>query len=129
MIDLDNFKHVNDQHGHLMGDSVLREVGKLLQRATRGSDVVGRWGGDEFLVLLPNVDTRRARDVAIRILDTLASGMSSEIENHQLGASIGICSLRGHASLSAVLQAADTAMYQAKRSVGSGYKIAVASQP
>ena len=128
MIDLDNFKHVNDNHGHLGGDSVLQKVGKLLQRATRGSDVLGRWGGDEFLVLLPHADAGQARDVATRILDTLASGMASQPECRQLGASIGICALRDYPSVSAVLQAADAAMYQAKRSVNPGYKISIAPQ-
>lgn len=129
MIDLDNFKHVNDRHGHLNGDHVLKKVGKLLQQATRGSDVLSRWGGDEFLVLLPNADADQAHDVATRILDTLAGGMASQPECCQLGASIGICALRGHASVSAVLQAADAAMYQAKRSVGPEYKISIAAHP
>jgi len=76
MMDLDHFKSVNDQFGHLAGDTVLRAVANVLREATRADDVVGRYGGhggDEFLALLPGTDRDRALIVATRIRETVKS--------------------------------------------------------
>ncbi|HYL06517.1 MAG TPA: GGDEF domain-containing protein [Thermoanaerobaculia bacterium] len=69
MIDVDHFKIINDTYGHAAGDTALKHVAKLLRRCVRGDDKLARWGGDEFLVLLPQVDTTRIHEVAERILN------------------------------------------------------------
>lgn len=73
MIDVDNFKHINDTHGHLTGDSVLRQLGEILRREQRTVDVVARYGGEEFVVLLPETSLPGARIFADRVLKKVAS--------------------------------------------------------
>lgn len=73
MIDVDNFKNVNDTHGHLVGDSVLRQLGEILRREQRTVDVVARYGGEEFVVLLPETALTGARIFADRVLKKVAS--------------------------------------------------------
>lgn len=124
MIDLDDFKKVNDREGHLFGDRVLHHVGQSLHQATRGSDVLGRWGGDEFLVLLPGTDIHQAREVARRVLDALAR-TPEEGAIPPLGASIGLSTLDGHRSVAHLLQTVDTAMYQAKHTAAPSEKLRV----
>lgn len=67
MIDIDDFKKINDEHGHLAGDKVLQEVAEVLMQSIRKVDILGRYGGDEFLVILPETDTQMSRTVAERI--------------------------------------------------------------
>jgi diguanylate cyclase (GGDEF)-like protein len=116
MLDLDDFKSVNDGSGHLYGDHVLKQVAKALGKATRTTDVLGRWGGDEFLALLPGTDASSAREIAQRILDALRSELKSAELPAGLGASIGITSTAFYGSISEIIQAVDAAMYDAKRS-------------
>jgi diguanylate cyclase (GGDEF)-like protein len=117
-IDLDHFKSVNDTYGHEAGDRVLCEVAAILERSVRRSDVVGRVGGDEFVVVLPGIESLdKAQDVAVNIIAgistpfILGAGRRAEI-----GASIGIA-LAGDAreSASSLLRRADAAMYAAKQ--------------
>jgi diguanylate cyclase (GGDEF)-like protein len=72
MIDLDKFKPINDTHGHVFGDSVLRSVGEFLQANIRDTDCVGRYGGDEFMIVLPDTPPEGARTLASRILEKAA---------------------------------------------------------
>ena len=72
MIDIDHFKHINDTHGHLVGDSVLRQLGAILRREQRTVDIVARYGGEEFVVVLPETASSGARIFAERVLQQVA---------------------------------------------------------
>lgn len=114
-IDLDNFKHVNDNYGHQAGDFLLVEIARRLQHCLRPGDHLGRFGGDEFVVLLDDLACLEdAEHVAQRMLDSLSSAL--RIDGHLLSvsASIGITVLPHGTPPSELLQAADLALYQAK---------------
>lgn len=114
-IDLDNFKHVNDNYGHKAGDILLVEIARRLQQCLRPGDHLGRFGGDEFVVLLDDLACLDdAEHVAQRMLDSLSSAL--RIDDHLLSvsASIGITVLPHGTPPSELLQAADLALYQAK---------------
>jgi diguanylate cyclase (GGDEF)-like protein len=119
LVDVDYFKRVNDSHGHLMGDEVLRGLAAELRQQVRESDVVGRFGGEEFTVLLPCTDTAGACRIAER-LRCSASGLSVAAgpKTHariQVTVSIGVAALGQHGNdLFELLAAADLALYRAK---------------
>jgi diguanylate cyclase (GGDEF)-like protein len=116
MLDLDHFKLVNDQNGHATGDSVLRRMGEYLRRDFRGSDVVGRWGGEEFIVGMYGM-TRE--DAAARLTDTLERFSQEEFTGREgmftvsFSAGVAEYPLDGH-DLDGTFQAADEALYRAK---------------
>lgn len=122
MIDLDHFKQVNDRYGHLAGDLVLRAVADCLKRSVRSYDLVGRWGGEEFVVLLPGVDMRellltaeRVRAAIGLLTVTVRDRSNTEVCVTNLGASIGAGSYPETATeLSALLLATDDALFRAK---------------
>lgn len=120
-IDLDNFKQINDNHGHQAGDEFLIEVSNRLQQAVRENDIVARLGGDEFVILLDVISqSLLAEEVAERIIDVLAQPFELQQQKVKSGASIGIAmSEHGYTDVEAILQDADLAMYQAK-SLGRG---------
>jgi diguanylate cyclase (GGDEF)-like protein len=110
MLDLDNFKAVNDTRGHQHGDAVLVHFAERTRQVLRRADRLGRYGGEEFLVLLPGADTEAAISVAQRIHATLAAGHALDCK-----VSIGLTSWTGsHETLDAMLSRADAAMYRAK---------------
>jgi len=112
-LDLDNFKAVNDTHGHQTGDAVLRLVADAIRRAVRQADVVGRLGGDEFAVLMPETDTEEADAVAQRLTAGLAGTFRG---SPAVTASVGIVSSSATtADAEDVIRSADLAMYEAKR--------------
>jgi diguanylate cyclase (GGDEF)-like protein len=116
LVDVDYFKRVNDNHGHLIGDEVLRGLAADLRQQVRESDVVGRFGGEEFTVLLPRTDADGACRIAER-LRCSASGVSvaTEQEKVQVTVSIGVAVLGQHGNdLFELLAAADVALYRAK---------------
>ena len=120
-IDLDHFKQVNDRYGHLFGDAVLRVVGAALRAALRGSDLCCRYGGDEFLVLLPETPLAGARHVAEMLRRRLV-GITMERPDGPVTvtASIGVAAAGpGELDAGNLLVRADTAMYQAKRAGGN----------
>jgi diguanylate cyclase (GGDEF)-like protein len=130
-IDLDGFKPINDHHSHATGDLVLRAVSHALHESVREADFVGRAGGDEFVILLPDTSAQSASVVAHRIaqrLSELAIGTDGEtIEG--LTASIGISSYPANAlSRTALIEDADRAMYAAKRS-GPGQIVISVTHP
>ena len=122
-IDLDDFKSINDTYGHTIGDAVLRAVAKLLCEVLRDEDTVSRYGGDEFLVLLPKVDgPRDAATVASKILLRLAAPVTIDGQVVHLKTSIGISVYPDHGQDGAALiRAADLAMYEAKKGGGNCY--------
>jgi diguanylate cyclase (GGDEF)-like protein len=115
-IDLDKFKPVNDTYGHGAGDFLLQAVAKRLKACVRGSDTVARIGGDEFVVLLPEIDARQsAFNVAEKILDALNQPFELPEATVRIGASIGISTYPDHGQdVDSLRQQADVALYRAK---------------
>jgi diguanylate cyclase (GGDEF)-like protein len=116
LFDLDFFKKVNDQHGHLAGDEVLAEVALRLKTALRTYDSVGRYGGEEFLVILPETDQGRAADIAQRLRQCI-SDRPVRYKDVPLvvTASVGVSVSNGSGAGPKIIEQADTALYQAKR--------------
>jgi len=115
--DLDHFKRINDELGHEAGDIVLKDVGVRLGTITRGSDVAMRWGGEEFLVILPNTDVQQAMVIAER-LRRLIEGESFAIEETliKVTISLGVSAVKPKESdFEAAIDRADRALYQAKK--------------
>jgi len=116
VLDIDHFKIVNDSLGHMAGDGVLVQVGERLRAALREIDVIARFGGDEFIFMLPGVrDAQAATKAARRILQALEAPVSSGAHEIKLSASIGIVLASGREDATAALRDADAAMYRAKR--------------
>jgi diguanylate cyclase (GGDEF)-like protein len=116
MLDLDHFKHINDRHGHPVGDRALKHAAGLLQSAMRTTDSLGRFGGEEFVLLLPNTPIEQAEAVAEKVRHLFES---SPVENESapiaLSASIGVARWRNSADdISRLLSRADAALFQAK---------------
>jgi diguanylate cyclase (GGDEF)-like protein/PAS domain S-box-containing protein len=120
IIDLDRFKSINDVHGHLVGDEVLREIGGRLRRVVREGDLVARWGGEEFCVLTLD-GTPGAGGLAERLLQAVGDvACPTAAGPLAVTASIGCAALRDNlADAQALLDAADDAMYKAKRAGGN----------
>lgn len=115
-LDLDNFKQVNDRYGHAAGDEVLQNVATAIQRSIRGHDVAARLGGDEFAVLLRGVDPHVAQSVGERIAARVRE-IGSRYAEAALGVTLGVAYVNSlPESASALLQAADGAMYVGKTS-------------
>ncbi|QHN04495.1 GGDEF domain-containing protein [Granulicella sp. WH15] len=123
--DLDHFKQVNDRHGHLAGDEVLRAIAECIQSELRSSDILGRWGGEEFVVLLPTCTSETAFAVAERLrVRVEALDLPSRDEEGtpirvtiRVTISLGVAVFRGSAdTLDAVFRRSDMALYRAKRS-------------
>ena len=114
LLDLDNFKLVNDRNGHQAGDLLLREVGQALVGEFRAFDRVARYGGDEFVAILPNADLESAAAAAARALARLRALPSREA-NPGLGASIGVAQWQTPMGTDALLGACDAALLRSKR--------------
>ncbi len=115
MMDIDFFKQVNDRYGHLAGDFVLRSVADAVSNCTRCSDIIFRSGGEEFLIVLSNTDTKGAMQLAERVRKTLASHDYHYGEHHILvTASFGVACFRAGESSDALLEKVDRALYDAK---------------
>ncbi|MNY17455.1 Response regulator PleD [compost metagenome] len=116
MVDLDRFKSVNDTHGHLAGDRVIKSLSTLLKQRLRNTDLIGRYGGEEFAVILGGVDAAGA----VQVLDEIRRAFAGL--RHRTGdggefavtLSAGVAAYPGHGELSALIEAADRALYRAK---------------
>jgi diguanylate cyclase len=117
MADLDHFKWINDTHGHAVGDRVLHEVGVLLRKCLREGDFVGRYGGDEFALLLPHTDMAIGKQVADRLhLEATRCnfGVGAKSEQAALTISFGLAAVRQGDCSESVIQRADQALYKSK---------------
>ncbi len=112
LLDLDHFKQVNDVHGHLVGDEVLVNIGRILAACTRATDTVGRWGGEEFLIIVPNAGLNDAA--------RLAEKLRGEIEAHEfpavgkMSASFGVTNFVPNDDVVKMINRADITLYKAK---------------
>jgi diguanylate cyclase (GGDEF)-like protein len=117
MVDIDNFKVFNDQFGHIAGDRALSAVGSILEHQFRPRDLIVRYGGDEFAVLLPEVDVAQALAIANRVREavcgTTGDGSDSLIRI-PIRISMGVANLKPGGTLSTLIRAADAALYRAK---------------
>jgi diguanylate cyclase (GGDEF)-like protein len=123
LIDLDKFKQVNDTMGHFEGDLVLARVGRLLEQKSRQSNVVARYGGDEFIVLMPETGSEQAQVLAERLRQWLAS--DPMLAEHHVTGSFGVASFPMHGfSIEDIIRVADAGMYVSKRSGGNSVSTA-----
>lgn len=112
MLDLDHFKHVNDQYGHAIGDSVLREFSQIAKSQLRQTDQLARWGGEEFIIATPHTGLDQALTLAERIRNAVATHDFSEVGS--VTASIGVAEYRPGETPIALLERTDGALYRAK---------------
>ncbi|WP_050724147.1 GGDEF domain-containing protein [Nitratiruptor sp. SB155-2] len=113
MLDIDNFKKINDTKGHLFGDEVLQAFAQILVKNTRKSDIVGRFGGEEFVVVYFDLDEKKAKEKAEHI--RLEFEALSQHFEYPLSVSIGMTNKREGDTLSTLLERSDEALYFSKR--------------
>ena len=124
-LDIDKFKEVNDQHGHLRGDEALKLVAQIIKERSRAYDGIGRWAGDEFLVVLPGTTAENAKNAAKRIVEGIAliELINLDGDMFSLTASAGVATqlkvTGAVALLDDIIQAADEALYRAKEKGGN----------
>lgn len=114
MADIDNFKQINDVFGHQAGDRVLKEVGEILKENLRRNDFVGRYGGEEFLIVLPNTDKKNAKFVAEKLRRIIESRYFS-FPGRRLTVSFGVADCREGGKAERVIELADERLYRAKK--------------
>jgi diguanylate cyclase (GGDEF)-like protein len=124
IVDLDNFKQINDGSGHLVGDKVLREVSRIFREHLRDTDVFARYGGDEFIILLPQTNLEQVQAWAARIFQALVDKpIQTDGLTVQLGYSMGIAVFEPDLrELDDLLKQADNALYRAKHQGGSQFQ-------
>jgi diguanylate cyclase (GGDEF)-like protein len=123
MIDVDNFKRINDVHGHIAGDQVLAELAQVCREHVRPEDIVGRYGGDEFIIMVPGITSLRAIQLADQLTRRITRFHGSDGKPLGYSASIGIAECPPDGNLTTLLMHADLAMYEAKQAGGGGWRI------
>lgn len=117
ILDIDNFKRINDTFGHDVGDRVLMEIAAILRRSMRSSDLVARWGGEEIVIMMPSADSSTVRETAEKIRKIIASQpMQVCSEPLSISVSIGATVVTASDTQESALKRADDALYEAKRS-------------
>jgi len=115
LIDIDHFKDVNDKHGHLAGDKVLRTVAGVIKASLRASDIVSRWGGEEFLVVLKNINLQQAAQLAEKVRGAIERSITAQKDRTiMVTVSVGIASFEPGDTPDRLLARADKALYKAK---------------
>ncbi|HEY0932826.1 MAG TPA: GGDEF domain-containing protein [Trebonia sp.] len=123
MIDVDKFKEINDTHGHIAGDRVLAELAQVCREHTRPDDIVGRYGGDEFIIMVPGITSLRAIQLGDQLIRPPGRALGRDGKPLAYSVSVGIAECPPDASLSVLLMHADLAMYEAKQAGGGGWRI------
>lgn len=115
MLDIDDFKNINDELGHATGDEVLRAVARSARNGTRKGDIIARLGGDEFALLLPDADLPKAQAIGERVRAEIANARANEANARHVGVSIGLAVTRGREmSVHGLLAEADRDLYRDK---------------
>jgi diguanylate cyclase (GGDEF)-like protein len=127
MLDLDGFKRINDVHGHERGDALLVQLADVLRQTTRTVDVPGRWGGDEFVVLLPDTTAESAEIVASRIAFKIREAGAAFDPDFPVTASVGLAQAQPGDAPRDLLARADTLAYEAKRAGGDRVSVVPAT--
>ncbi|HEX6245076.1 MAG TPA: diguanylate cyclase [Polyangiales bacterium] len=123
LCDVDHFKQVNDRFGHNMGDQVLVQVGRALQTTLREVDLVGRWGGEEFLIILPDTDVTGGRVVAERLRAGIEALPAFSAGPERVTASVGLACFEASDSTAGLIDRADQALYKAKKGGRNRYEV------
>ncbi|HEY4702072.1 MAG TPA: GGDEF domain-containing protein [Streptosporangiaceae bacterium] len=123
MIDVDNFKQINDVHGHAVGDRVLTDLARSCREHVRAGDIAGRYGGDEFIIMIPGTTSARAAQLAAGLTGPPARVTGADGSPVAFTLSVGIAESAGCRDLPSLLARADLAMYEAKRAGGGCFRV------
>jgi diguanylate cyclase (GGDEF)-like protein len=123
LIDVDHFKQINDVHGHAAGDRVLADVARSCREQVRPDDIVGRYGGDEFVIVIPQGTSQRAARIAARLTGPLTRLTTGDGTPTAFTISAGVAESGGSGDLPSLLAHADLAMYEAKKAGGACFRI------
>ncbi|MEA1954033.1 MAG: diguanylate cyclase [Campylobacterota bacterium] len=114
ILDIDHFKNINDTYGHQVGDDILSELAQIIKKKTRKDDIFARWGGEEFVKVLPNATTEEAMEVAQNLRETIEAHLFKD--NLKITCSFGLASFSEDDEQKSVMKRADDALYRAKKS-------------
>jgi diguanylate cyclase (GGDEF)-like protein len=123
MIDVDRFKQINDAHGHAVGDRALADLAQSCREQVRPDDITGRYGGDEFIIIIPGTTSLRATQIAARLTGPPARVTGSTGMPVTFTVSVGIAASARGGDLPSLLARADLAMYEAKRAGGACWRV------